>query len=122
MRRGIVRASIAALAGIAAVVATATPAQAASSQCFVGTSGDCTTAIIGAHGQGHFVDYVINNRGRIFACPYRIVDVNSGAWVRWGTVTANTRLSDTLYNVYGFYRLELRGCQPSTTGILENNK
>ncbi|MET0420051.1 MAG: hypothetical protein ABW022_28905, partial [Actinoplanes sp.] len=61
MKRGIARATAAAAIGIAAVVATATPAAAASSRCLVGSSGTCTTAVVGAHSGGHFVDYLVNN-------------------------------------------------------------
>lgn len=121
MRRGIARAAAAAAVGVAAVVATATPAMAASSRCLVGSSGNCTTAVIGANSTHRMVDYVVNNVGRWAPCSWRVRDVNSGVWVRSGTVGVNNRMSGTVFGLYGYYQLELRGCMVSAAGILDND-
>ena len=131
MARAITRAVIASTAGVAAAMA-ASPASAsvpaedpiqimASSRCLVGTSGNCTTAVIGAHPTGHFVDYVVNNIGRWSPCSWAVRDVNSRVVVRSGTVGVNNRVSGFVPGLYGFYQLELRGCTVSAAGILDND-
>ena len=112
----------------AAAAGTATPASAsaepiqitASSQCLVGWSGNCTTAIVGANSAGHWVDYWINNVGRPSPCPWRMRDVNTKAVVRSGTVGTSGFASGTVFGLYGFYQLELRGCSISATGAIDN--
>lgn len=122
-------------AGLAAVMAAAaasitTPASAAatdpiqvtaSSRCLVGTSGNCTTAVVRANPTGHYVDYYVNNVGRWSPCPWRVRDVNTQVVVRSGTVGTNSRISGRVSGLYGYYQLELRGCTVSTTGVIDND-
>ncbi len=119
MKRGIARAAAGTVIGVAAVVATATPAAAASSQCFVGSSGNCTTSAL--HAQYGTVDIIVNNIGRWKSCPWRIRDINTGVVVRSGTAAANTRIYNIVGGLSGYYQGELRGCLVSATGILSNN-
>jgi hypothetical protein len=120
MKRRIAVAAIAAAAGIAAVMASATPAAAASSLCIVGTSGNCTTSVVAANSTYHWVNYVVNNWGRWAPCDWRIRDVNSRIVVGSGTVGVNSRKALSIFGLYGYYQLELRGCQVSATGSLSN--
>ncbi|MEU0878555.1 hypothetical protein ABZ345_08165 [Lentzea sp. NPDC005914] len=115
-----------AVALTAAAVCTAAPASAdpiqtmASSRCVVGSSGNCTTAVVGANSSGHWVDYYVNNRLRPSPCPWRVRDVNTGVVVRSGTVGTGGFTSGTVFGLYGYYQLELRGCSISAVGGIDN--
>ncbi|MFC3892902.1 hypothetical protein ACFOWZ_15605 [Lentzea rhizosphaerae] len=118
-----------AVALTAATASTAVPASAAadpiqitaSSRCLVGWSGDCTTAVVGAHPSGHWIDYWINNVGRPSRCPFRVRDVNTRAVVRSGTVGVSGLTAGRVPGLYGYYQLELRGCSVSAEGLLDND-
>ena len=121
MARGIVKAVVAGAAGVLAAVVVAAPAQAASSRCVVGSSGTCTTAVVRGHATYNFVDYVINNNFRPSPCPWRVRDVHTQVVVGSGTVGTNSRTSGSIFGLYGYYQLELRGCSISAVGIIDNN-
>ena len=120
MRRKITLAGVAGVLGTAATLFAASPAQAASSRCLVGSSGNCTTSIIAANASGHFVDLFVDNTFRPSPCPWRVRDVNNRQIVRSGTVATNSRTDQIVQGVYGFYQLELRGCSISAEGHLDN--
>lgn len=118
-----------AVALTAAAAGTAVPASAsaadpiqtmASSRCVVGTSGNCTTSAVGANAW-HWVDYHVNNIGRLSPCPWRIRDVNTRVVVRSGTVGVSGYTEGTVFGLYGYYQLELRGCSVSTAAKLDND-
>lgn len=118
-----------AVALAAAAASTAVPASAAttdpieimaSSRCVVGSSGNCTTAVVGANAAGHWLDYYVNNRLRPSPCPWRVRDVNTGVVVRSGTVGTGGFTSGTVFGLYGYYQLELRGCSISAVGGIDN--
>jgi hypothetical protein len=92
----------------------------ASSTCFVGSSGNCTTAAVTANASGHFVDIGINNRLRPSPCPWRVRDVNNGAVVRSGTVGTSSSHSERIPGLFSVYQLELRGCSISARGDIDN--
>lgn len=116
-----------ALVLVAAMFASPVAAQAetsiepfASSRCQVGSSGNCTTAIIAANASGHFLDLWVDNTFRWKPCPWRVRDVTNGQIVRSGTVPSNSRTDQVVQGVYSFYQLELRGCLVSAEGYLDN--
>lgn len=115
---------------VAAAASTAVPASAsttdpiqimASSRCVVGSSGTCTTSVVGANSAGHYVDYGINNLLRPSSCSWAVRDVNSRVAVRSGTVGAGRSTSGRVYGLYGYYQLELRGCSVSAIGHFDND-
>jgi hypothetical protein len=93
----------------------------ASSSCTVGSSGNCTTAIVAANSGSHFIDISINNLLRPTACPYRVRDTVNGVVINSGTVGANSSRAQRLFNVFSQYQLELRGCSVSARGFIDNN-
>jgi hypothetical protein len=92
----------------------------ASSTCFVGSSGNCTTAAVTANSSAHFVDIGINNRLRPSPCPWRVRDVNNGVVVRSGTVGTASSHGERIWGLYSVYQLELRGCSVSARGDIDN--
>jgi hypothetical protein len=106
--------------GVAATLFAASPAQAGSTRCHVGSSGNCTTSILAAHPTGHFVEFFVDNILRPSPCPFRVRDVNSRVIVRSGTVATNSRTDQIVQGLYGYYQLELRGCSISAEGYLDN--
>jgi hypothetical protein len=92
----------------------------ASSACFVGSSGDCTTAAVTANASGNFVDIGINNRLRPSPCPWRVRDVNNDVVVRSGTVGTSSSHSERIPGLFSVYQLELRGCSISARGDIDN--
>jgi hypothetical protein len=118
-----------AVALAAAAASTATPASAsvtdpvqimASSHCVVGSSGNCTTGVVGANSTGRYIDYYVNNRLRPSPCGYRLRDVNSRVVVGSGTVGAGGFASGRVRGLVGNYQLELRGCSISAVGGIDN--
>ncbi|HEX6681983.1 MAG TPA: hypothetical protein VF062_04280 [Candidatus Limnocylindrales bacterium] len=93
----------------------------ASSRCYVGSSGNCTTAVVGAHAAGHWIYISVNNRLRPSPCPFRVRDVNNGVVIHSGTVGTSGFYSRYLYEVYGYYQVELRGCSVSAQGYISNS-
>ncbi len=110
------------LAGVAAAGAEtrATAALFAGSTCFVGSSGNCTTAAVTANAGGHFVDIGINNRLRPSPCPWRVRDVTNGVVVRSGTVGTSSSHAERIGGLSSVYQLELRGCSASARGDIDN--
>ena len=92
----------------------------ASSTCFVGSSGNCTTAAVTANAGGHFVDIGINNRLRPSPCPWRVRDVNNGVVVRSGTVGTSSSHGERIGGLFSVYQLELRACSVSARGDIDN--
>ena len=132
MARAAVQAAIAATAVVAVSAVATSPVSAAplagnpvqtmaSSLCLVGTSGNCTTAVIGADPSQHFVDYTVNNRYRSSPCPWRVRDVDTGVVVRSGAAPVFEKIGGSIFGLYGYYQLELRGCTISTIGYLDND-
>lgn len=76
--------------------------------------------MVGANSSGHWLDYFVNNRLRPSPCPWRVRDVNTGAVVRSGTVGTGGFTEGTVFGLYGYHQLELRGCSISATGAIDN--
>jgi hypothetical protein len=93
----------------------------ASSRCYVGSSGNCTTAIVSANASGHWIFISVNNRLRPSSCPFRVRDVNNNAVIHSGTVGAGGFYERYLFGVYGHYQVELRGCAVSAQGYINNS-